>query len=114
MTKSNYHLKKSIKSLESTLAEYRKLVSKRNSEIRDLQRQLSYFQDQCDILNADLNDAHQITAEYKEEHEAEVQDLLDQIGTLEKVKENQQLSIFSSGTYTASVRELYYIILFCH
>ena len=85
--------------------EYKKLLSERNSEIIQLKtfiRQLEQEEDvlQCDVLRE------------KKEDQCENQAVIVELKTeLEIFQQNAKLETLSSGTYSASVRELYYSLL---
>ena len=88
--------------------EYKELLSERNSEIIQLKTFIRQLEQEEDVLQCELGDVLREKKEDQCENQAVILELKTE---LERFQQNAKLETLSSGTYSASVRELYYSLL---
>ena len=107
----NRRYREANETLLGTLEETRGLVKDKNKEIKRLKRAVGNLEQMVDVLEDELRELRKDNDKEHNEHEAEILDLSQQIQELQQKDKSQSLSTFSSRTYTANVRELYYALL---
>lgn len=104
---------KKIEYLQEALSGTRTLVSERNSDIKELKREIRSRDEIINTLEMEKEELlEQLDGELAQHH-AEVEDLQEQIQQLSdsRTEINSKLLTFSKRRYNANIRELYYSLL---
>ena len=99
---------KRIEVLQTALDDTRNLVSERNSQIRELKKEIQQHKQTIDSLICEKEELYeQLDGELAKYH-AEVASLQEQLNNVSKIN---SLSTFSKRQYNTNIRELYYSLL---
>ena len=108
--KANRKQETQIEVSSEAIEEYKAIISQHSSVVQTLKKTINSLEETIVLLDTELSDLREQTRIAHKEHEAEVQDLTEQISQLQE-HQTTELSTFSSRAYTTHVRELYYSLL---